>query len=112
SVSFTFYSAFQPSPSFIFSLSIHDALPILLSYSAQRCWSRRVGHPNAANDVAPRLDYPSTSPEYGSTVAGVISGPLHSRLSGWLDRKSTRLNSSHQIISYDVFCLKKRTRKR
>src|SRR5207244_1445706 len=24
----------------------------------------------------------------------------------WLDRKSTRLNSSHQIISYAVFCLK------
>src|SRR5438552_9010765 len=31
-------------------------------------------------------------------------------LSGWLrpDRKSTRLNSSHQIISYAVFCLKKK----
>src|SRR5438552_10226787 len=29
---------------------------------------------------------------------------------GWfLDRKSTRLNSSHQIISYAVFCLKKKT---
>src|SRR5207244_5125589 len=26
----------------------------------------------------------------------------------WLDRKSTRLNSSHQIISYAVFCLKKK----
>src|SRR5438552_5687733 len=26
-----------------------------------------------------------------------------------LDRKSTRLNSSHQIISYAVFCLKKKT---
>src|SRR5258708_16308625 len=29
-----------------------------------------------------------------------------------LDRKSTRLNSSHQIISYAVFCLKKKTKKR
>src|SRR5258708_13719923 len=28
--------------------------------------------------------------------------------SGLLDRKSTRLNSSHQIISYAVFCLKKK----
>src|SRR5258708_14184570 len=28
------------------------------------------------------------------------------------DRKSTRLNSSHQIISYAVFCLKKKKRKR
>src|SRR5258708_9179764 len=27
---------------------------------------------------------------------------------GGLDRKSTRLNSSHQIISYAVFCLKKK----
>src|SRR5258708_16030832 len=26
----------------------------------------------------------------------------------WKDRKSTRLNSSHQIISYAVFCLKKK----
>src|SRR5258708_21942308 len=26
------------------------------------------------------------------------------------DRKSTRLNSSHQIISYAVFCLKKKTK--
>src|SRR5258708_30026017 len=27
---------------------------------------------------------------------------------GTIDRKSTRLNSSHQIISYAVFCLKKK----
>src|SRR5258708_22501117 len=29
---------------------------------------------------------------------------------GDIDRKSTRLNSSHQIISYAVFCLKKKQR--
>src|SRR5437588_9765307 len=29
-----------------------------------------------------------------------------------LDRKSTRLNSSHTVISYAVFCLKKKTRHR
>src|SRR5258708_25579889 len=29
---------------------------------------------------------------------------------GHQDRKSTRLNSSHQIISYAVFCLKKKKR--
>src|SRR5258708_21671931 len=28
-----------------------------------------------------------------------------------VDRKSTRLNSSHQIISYAVFCLKKKKKK-
>src|SRR5438034_4391956 len=31
--------------------------------------------------------------------------------SGGLDRKSTRLNSSHTVISYAVFCLKKKKRK-
>src|SRR5438309_6292914 len=30
---------------------------------------------------------------------------------GWLDRKSTRLNSSHSSISYAVFCLKKKKKK-
>src|SRR5438552_8842054 len=35
---------------------------------------------------------------YAETVAG--------------DRKSTRLNSSHQIISYAVFCLKKKKKKK
>src|SRR5205807_7430489 len=28
---------------------------------------------------------------------------------GLIDRKSTRLNSSHLVISYAVFCLKKKT---
>src|SRR5438034_5520348 len=31
------------------------------------------------------------------------------RLGAWRDRKSTRLNSSHTVISYAVFCLKKKT---
>src|SRR5258708_17579264 len=35
------------------------------------------------------------------------------QVTNFLDRKSTRLNSSHQIISYAVFCLKKKkTRER
>src|SRR5256885_11415564 len=33
-------------------------------------------------------------------------GPGHRRV--FLDRKSTRLNSSHLVISYAVFCLKKK----
>src|SRR5438034_3892618 len=32
-------------------------------------------------------------------------------LCGWQDRKSTRLNSSHTVISYAVFCLKKKNNK-
>src|SRR5258708_23301322 len=35
---------------------------------------------------------------------------LHHLLDNLIDRKSTRLNSSHQIISYAVFCLKKKTK--
>src|SRR5258708_14471296 len=34
------------------------------------------------------------------------------RVSTTTDRKSTRLNSSHQIISYAVFCLKKKNNQR
>src|SRR5687768_18478938 len=34
---------------------------------------------------------------------------LDLRLAGCIDRKSTRLNSSHGYISYAVFCLKKKT---
>src|SRR5438876_2666860 len=33
------------------------------------------------------------------------------QVSGRLDRKSTRLNSSHPSISYAVFCLKKKNKK-
>src|SRR5258708_26785075 len=36
------------------------------------------------------------------------SSPARSGFSRRPDRKSTRLNSSHQIISYAVFCLKKK----
>src|SRR5260221_2656482 len=41
-----------------------------------------------------------------SPMPGVESSPVF----GWpgLDRKSTRLNSSHTVISYAVFCLKKK----
>src|SRR5207244_12055534 len=39
---------------------------------------------------------------------GHPSRPLHGHPLGRSDRKSTRLNSSHQIISYAVFCLKKK----
>src|SRR5258708_21900141 len=40
---------------------------------------------------------------------GIIKATLQSKPKGMTqDRKSTRLNSSHQIISYAVFCLKKK----
>src|SRR5438552_19153729 len=40
--------------------------------------------------------------------ASRVAEPPEIREAGIRDRKSTRLNSSHQIISYPVFCLKKK----
>src|SRR5476649_3035575 len=61
----------------IYTLSLHDALPIL-------CDLRRARY-------RPRLSG-------GAPLRG--------------DRKSTRLNSSHTVISYAVFCLKKKKKKK
>src|SRR5256885_7178713 len=42
----------------------------------------------------------------------LIANSLHRKMTPWemkrVDRKSTRLNSSHLVISYAVFCLKKK----
>src|SRR3712207_8188363 len=45
---------------------------------------------------------------YGGVVPEVASRAHLERLDGVVDRKSTRLNSSHANISYAVFCLKKK----
>src|SRR2546430_16281028 len=67
----------------IYTLSLHDALPI----SDVRC--RRRSHCGNA------------------TVGHHARGSRCSSRNGG-DRKSTRLNSSHSQISYAVFCLKKK----
>src|SRR5256885_12030232 len=66
----------------IYTLSLHDALPI--------------------SDEGVEL---VVDPEHHAVVAaqGIGDGL-------GLDRKSTRLNSSHLVISYAVFCLKKKKR--
>src|SRR5258708_21033500 len=63
----------------------------------------------AAIPVASRLMY---SLKLSTIVTGknLSSFNLLAGLYEALDRKSTRLNSSHQIISYAVFCLKKKTK--
>src|SRR5438094_4942075 len=68
-----------PAPAAIYTLSLHDALPI------------------SDAGASPRGDRP------GRWKAGPTVGV------GIRDRKSTRLNSSHRTISYAVFCLKKKT---
>src|SRR5947207_5485260 len=42
------------------------------------------------------------------TSGDALYGARHVALRAGLDRKSTRLNSSHTVISYAVFCLKKK----
>src|SRR5258708_11910526 len=50
---------------------------------------------------------------YGAPERVTIAPPTHTAPNANCpDRKSTRLNSSHQIISYAVFCLKKKTDKK
>src|SRR5438132_2923154 len=43
-----------------------------------------------------------------NTIHGAVSWVSGRNLIYSLDRKSTRLNSSHTVISYAVFCLKKK----
>src|SRR6266516_6392576 len=69
----------DPATTEIYTLSLHDALPI---------WPRRE-------------DF-KTDREYGTAFHNAMKDLLRP------DRKSTRLNSSHRTISYAVFCLKKK----
>src|SRR5436309_10872557 len=74
----SFFFFFNDTPTTeIYTLSLHDALPI----SARRVHRAGLFAPPAGGG---RSDH------------------------GILDRKSTRLNSSHVKISYAVFCLKKK----
>src|SRR5438034_11165561 len=95
---YLFYT--DTSPTEIYTLSLHDALPIsssgacLLNYSGvesadKLCFSRNCSKTNTKLLAL------------GFRVFGVAMSIL-------TDRKSTRLNSSHTVISYAVFCLKKK----
>src|SRR2546430_13709233 len=72
----------------IYTLSLHDALPI---YLGARVWTIE------------RL--PDLLVEAEERFRRLRPAHLETRLG---DRKSTRLNSSHSQISYAVFCLKKK----
>src|SRR5258708_24957482 len=75
----------------IYTLSLHDALPICRNVD-----------PIIAHGTGIDLAGPLVLGDLALRHAGL---PLRI---GSGDRKSTRLNSSHQIISYAVFCLKKK----
>src|SRR5438270_6296914 len=86
SFSLSFFFFFNDTPTTeIYTLSLHDALPI---------WAARRGPRGRAR--GPHL-----------LVRGHRGGAHHRS-----DRKSTRLNSSHSQISYAVFCLKKKKKKK
>src|SRR5207244_10332897 len=89
-------------------LSLHDALPIWLIAELDRVLPR--------SDAVRRLELVlrvvvenyEEYKDYNATTSQSDYGENLHVLLDFLDRKSTRLNSSHQIISYAVFCLKKK----
>src|SRR5439155_22160709 len=87
---FFFFTASAPSE--IYTLSLHDALPICYL----RWW--RVGKVLEVSAIGVAL-----------LLLAVWGGQyVHGRRATPIDRKSTRLNSSHVATSYAVFCLKKK----
>src|SRR5207249_12311272 len=100
-----------PSPH-LYTLSLHDALPICLRQARRDAIDHRRHVVEVSEDLRLRLDL---LPGHGDPVRARPAlpdhhGRLHPRSEVHLgDRKSTRLNSSHVSISYAVFCLKKKT---
>src|SRR5438105_7223587 len=97
----------QTAPTVIYTLSLHDALPICPQLSRKSCHlpGRRGvgGRKRQASRKTPRKV--SSCSAYLPLFFARLSFPsTHSST----DRKSTRLNSSHEWISYAVFCLKKK----
>src|SRR3712207_9296342 len=83
----------------IYTLSLHDALPIS-KMSAGVSGSSRLNRFSAKFSLAPG----------NQRAPGMASGFWSTASACRLDRKSTRLNSSHANISYAVFCLKKKNK--
>src|SRR5437764_2740224 len=81
----------------IYTLSLHDALPI---------------SPPVAPKMITRVPMRTTSAAMSWSRARPNLLMRHRHGGGWRDRKSTRLNSSHRCISYAVFCLKKKKKRK
>src|SRR5690349_24244731 len=97
SLSFFFFN--DPAPTEIYTLSLHDALPILIL----------VGR--AIEQGRHQRRAPPIREDHGLADRGAIGLGERGRIVVGQDRKSTRLNSSHVEISYAVFCLKKKKKK-
>src|SRR5207245_9667039 len=96
-----------PKPS---SLSLHDALPI---FGVERDHFALLGHHQRVDlddaRVGRLIRFVRPEGELHEAVDGVAGKSEPERQIARLDRKSTRLNSSHGSISYAVFCLNKQT---
>src|SRR5207249_11238662 len=96
----------------IYTLSLHDALPICHRGTGRkkkempRSLESSAKRPRISVDVLPQLRrrLRLAAAKRDLTVQQYILETIEARLQ---DRKSTRLNSSHVSISYAVFCLKK-----
>src|SRR5436853_5076951 len=89
----------------IYTLSLHDALPISpTTHSTRPCgWSPR--------ERVETFDRSTNgAPASAGKEPAKAGAPLRSLAFDRRDRKSTRLNSSHLGISYAVFCLKKKNK--
>src|SRR5207253_3751407 len=91
-----------PPLSNISTLSLHDALPIWLNDS-----TTAISSTQRDNIVTALTNLTTAQPMLNKAelVTRLAADPSVTIL----DRKSTRLNSSHVAISYAVFCLKKKT---
>src|SRR5690606_41832850 len=88
-----------------YTLSLHDALPIFLEevlVQPQEVAEKVVGR-GAAHVLQELVEV-----LLRHLVPAILGKPRGRAGAGALDRKSTRLNSSHVKISYAVFCLKKK----
>src|SRR2546429_3728995 len=84
----------------IYTLSLHDALPILPPQDGHAAPSRWPHYRLVSFSVAARR--PRSHAVQQLKTRPIDSAAIET------DRKSTRLNSSHGYISYAVFCLKKK----
>src|SRR5205807_3556440 len=101
-----------PPPSSYSPLSLHDALPISGLRRDDRLDRRGRGLDRRCRDrhdrARRRYRRSGAAPE--RPLALLPDRPLRDRRDRrHIDRKSTRLNSSHLVISYAVICLKKKT---
>src|SRR3712207_7758286 len=85
----------------IYTLSLHDALPIF----CVTCTSIENGCPTLRPDTVSNWAVTGTMP-LARAVTSALAVKLPCAGMRSIDRKSTRLNSSHANISYAVFCLK------